>query len=388
VIKSLRLPLVVSSSIASFFNFYSFVIFPAIRGTERLQEFVRTNYLGGLYQYLIGGSISVFSVYVLTAGYKRGLSRYAIVSLVILLVIGLGGAQFVRMPWGYFCLVGAVCLQLAGFFLATLVLDQSVIKVGLLQIVQPFFFAALISIYPISGHMDLDWSVAYLLSAIVGLTFFIAASDIAGIRAVLRHETIERTTWIGVLTRIAIGVSFPLFFQLELILCGTMTTVNVGLYAMLQKLYASVSISLFGSLGVAMLAEEVRAQTQSFITTKLVILALACSVVVCLVGAVVSKFGSSVPLGSPLVASAALVAFLFAISSFVGMKLSVVRPYLSLFVLAFSLACYLCIFLIFRPKSAQGVLALAGLFFSMFLIFAHSSRNRFLRPAQNHYATI
>lgn len=115
-LRSKSLMLAVGAALASGFNFYSFVFLPTLVGTANLDEFIRANYLGGLYLFGVGSSIGSFSVYVFAHGKGNALFRYATISLVGLGLLGLGAVSLLDTLMSVVCLGAAFCMQVAGFF--------------------------------------------------------------------------------------------------------------------------------------------------------------------------------------------------------------------------------------------------------------------------------
>lgn len=377
--KSRGLLLSVGSGVASMFNFYSFLIFPSLVGTKMLESFAQDNYLGGFYLFGVGSSIAPLSVFILTSGRRIALKRYVLLSIFSLLAVCLSGYWLARLPWSYFCLLGAVCLHTAGFFLASLISDERIVAASVLQTVQPGLFAVFISLETVWAGVPINWSVAYLLSTLVSLSLFLAASNITRLWQLLAQEPTDVPSWGRIMSRVLLCVSFPLFFQLEQILCGKFSTASLGEYVMLQKLYSSISTSLFGSLGVLMLSRKLQDRQENFIDSKVLLIALASAVCVLMVGTVVIYTGRAALLSVPLVAGCAVVAFFFTLCSFLGLMLVAIRPFLGLQILGFSFVMYLVSFWVWRPNSEAQLLFFAGGFFCTFFIIASwiSSRSRY-----------
>jgi len=142
---------------------------------------------------------------------------------------------------------------------------------------------------------------------------------------------------------------------------------------MLQKLYASISISLFGAIGVHLLSNHLeekpgRKRLVDLESTSLAGISAMCTPVVGFAVLLFTHGGKG--LNSHLVIASAFVAFLFTICSFVGLRLSAARPLLGLEFFGTALALYLVSFAILRPATAGGFLFLASIFFGSFLCFA------------------
>ncbi len=212
-----------------------------------------------------------------------------------------------------------------------------------------------------------------MISAILGLAAYSIVGDLSDIRKTLDLRATEAIGWFGILSRVAFCVSFPVFFQLELILCGRFSVVNVGVYAMLQKLYASISISLFGAIGVRLLARHLdeKSGRKRLVDWESVSFAGISAVCTPLVGFTVLAFThGGKGLNSHLVLGSGFVAFLFTICAFVSLRLTALRPFLGLGLFGAALVLYLVGFAVLRPATAGGFLFLASIFFGSFLCFA------------------
>jgi hypothetical protein len=161
-----------------------------------------------------------------------------------------------------------------------------------------------------------------------------------------------------------------MFFQLELILCGKFTSISVGQYAIIQKLYSSIATSLFGSIGVLILMRSIRRGRVGFLDARLIWMALIGAACVPLVGTVVAYVGPHSGLSTDILGLSAVVAFGFTLSSFLGLQLATVRPSIGIRNFFLALLIYVGIFLLWRPKSQGELLFAAGIFFTSFVLLA------------------
>jgi hypothetical protein len=361
--------LVIGSALASGFNFYSFLILPSVTGVASLEHFVRDNYLGGLYLFGIGSSVAPFSVFVLTKGRWPALARYIILASVTCVVIGVGGYRLARWPWSYLCLLAGACMHVAGFFLAVLMRQGRLRTAATLQVAQPALFAILVTLAHIKVVPAPNWALLYSSSCVCGLLLFVGTSDLHAVRELVRAPVTQVVGWQGIVTRVALSISFPLFFQLELILCGKLTDVNVGTYSMLQKLYSSIAISLFGGLGVLFLIRggEDPTRRHAGIERKVVLMSVASSACVLCVGYVMALVGRAAAIPVSLIAGSALVAFVFTMASFITLAFNAFRPFVALRASGVSFAVYLAVFFAWRPNSPGALLIVAAVFFVTFV---------------------
>lgn len=357
----------------SAFNFYSFVLFPSLFGTGALDHFVRTNYLGGIYLFGVGSSMAPMAIFVFSVGRQRALSTYAVISAITAAAVILGCNWLVIAPWSYLCLVGALCIHASGFFSAFLIQDGKFIRVIAAQSVQPVLFASAISLESLHVLPAYDWSWLYLVSGAVSLGIFLLVSNLHEIGRTLAIAPAAPVKWLSIALRVACCVSFPVFFQLELVLCGRFSSADVAVYSMVQKLYASIPIALSGSIAVYWLASHMKSgtKTRGSLNLESLGLAAACSLCVPLIGfAVLFLARGGRGLTSSLILLSAGAAFLFTASSFTNLSLIALRPLRGLHVFAISLSVYLLLFGLWRPKTDAGFLILAAVFFASFLVLA------------------
>lgn len=366
--KSRGALLALGSAAASALNFYSFVLFPAWFGVGSLDAFARDNYLGGMYLAGVASSVAPIGIFVLSGGGRQALRRYAGLSAAGLVAVVLGGWSLASAPWSFACLVGAVCMHCAGFLLAALIYEGRAPVAAGLQVLQPAVFAALLTVTRFDDDSGADrWALLYLVSALCCVGSFAAFTRWYELGIALRPVRALPAPWRNLIVRIVLCVSFALFFQAELILCGQFTNIVLGKYTILQKLYSSISISIFGSLGVLMLAKQAREPGSPILSRNVFLLGLFCVCAVMLVGTLVSLTDVSSSLNLPLIAASGATAFIFTVASFINLLMQTNHALRSLQSLLAALAIYLILFFIIRPSSALGMLVLAGCFFSSYV---------------------
>lgn len=372
-LKSKSLMLAIGSAFASGLNFYSYVVLPAYRGTASLDAFVRENYLGGLYLFGVASSVAPVTMYIFASGKFLTLSRYARLSFLALACIGLGGASIAKIPWSYACLFAAVCMHSAGLFQASLLQQERAFTASVLMVIQPVFFAALISAYEFGYVKGLSWSSSYFISCFTCMLIFAFYTDWSWFKSKLSEKPSVSTSYKSIVLRMAMSVSFPLFFQLELILFGLFTSADLGEYAILQKLYSSISVSLFSSIGILMLSRSLNNKHQQSPTINKQVIAMAAAATLCVlpVGFLVNTMGQNVNLSFLSIALSGAIAFLFTIGSFINLKLSTTDPTEAIKLLVVSLLFYGLLFIAIPPLSVTAYLAHAGLFFLVYLLLFH-----------------
>lgn len=367
LLKSRSALLALGSAVASALNFYSFVLFPAWFGVGGLDTFARDNYLGGLYLSGVASSVAPIGVFVLSGGSRPALLRYAGLSAIGLVAVVWGGWSLASAPWSFACLVGAICMHCAGFLLAALICEGRVGVAGALQVLQPAIFAALLTAARFDASAPARWALLYLLSTLCCVGFFAAFTRWRTLWAALQPVRELPAPWRTLVVRMVLCVSFALFFQIELILCGQFTGIVLGQYTIIQKLYSSISISIFGSLGVLMLAKQTREPGSQILNRNVLYLGLFCVMAVMLVGVLVSLTGSASSLSLPLIAASAATAFAFTVASFTSLMMQAHHAARSMQSLFFALTVYLVSFFVIRPTSALGMLTAAGGFFFTYL---------------------
>ena len=359
------------SVIASALNFYSFVLIPSMFGFYQLELFIRANYLGGLYLFVVGSSIAPFSLFVISQGKAQALLKYAITSFICVCLIITFGIITNKPPSSFFCMLAAFLMQCSGFFLADHVQDERYNLAISLPLIQPLFFAALVTLQTNRVLTDYSWTTLYLFSVIIGFLGFLISANWLKLFSVLSMTPKKISSWQSILHFMILCVSFPLFLQLELILCGYFDRVSLGQYAILQKLYSSVASALFGSIGILILSKDLKSEHKKEIRIErpLIIMATFSAICVFLVALIIMQVGTSFKISISTLFATASVAFFFTIASFLALRLVVHSPVLSTKLFLFSCLTYILLFLVLNPTSIIELLFLAGLFFISYIIF-------------------
>jgi hypothetical protein len=198
-------------------------------------------------------------------------------------------------------------------------------------------------------------------------------SDWKWLVGVISEPTSKRLKWHSVLARIILSVSFPIFFQLELISIGYLSSVNLGEYAVIQKLYASVTTALFSFVGLRILMERIDSLKSegALIDTSVAFMSVIVFCVVLLVGFSLSFLEKSNWLSFNLILASAIVSALYTISSFLSLLTSTFKPHLAAKAFFSSLTLYVGAFYLFTPQTATDSLILSGLLFFSHIIFCY-----------------
>jgi hypothetical protein len=371
--RFLLLPAV--SGACSVLSFLSFVIFPSIWGTGPLRTFTEHNYVGGLYTFVIACSAMPIALYLDKSDDPGLMAKYFVISLcgVLLLLpavwlLGCSG-------WGYVCILAAVSIHLIGLSTAMLILENRLLRAALFQVVRPLLFAgALFAAVALHSPIG-NWVIPYTATAApvaLACVFFNPKLFRAGIRRVAFHAREYR----DILLRMVACLSFSLYFQVELIFCGKLTALDVGVYAMIQKLYSSISISLFSTLGVFLLAGYANADR----TRRKRILALFTAFSIlsgCLVlagGFAISHLRSGHSITATMIAAASVLSVVFTIANFINLYMSTFSPGRGLASMSLAIVAFLGAFFLFRPKTYTVLMADSGIYFASDAAFSQMLR--------------
>jgi hypothetical protein len=182
-------------------------------------------------------------------------------------------------------------------------------------------------------------------------------------------------SWRSVLVRIFMSASFPLFFQFELILVGNFSSINLGDYAVVQKLYASVAISLFSSVGLRWCMSRVDfiKSGELLVSKRVIIMAFIVLGVVLLVGISLSSLGKEHRPSVGLVVGSAVVSAIYTVASFISLLATTFKPYLAAKALIFSLSVYAVAFYLIKPQSSMATLMMSGVLFLAYICFCQFS---------------
>lgn len=370
-LRSNGVMLALGSSAASAFNFYSFIFVPFFFGVDAFEGFVRDNYLGGLYAFGVGNSIASYGIYVFSGGRLVALKRYMLMSGVVFLAIAVLGAKIVNLPWGYVALLAGLLLHVSSFLLFVLIATDRTLSAAWLQVIQPFSFSFMLTAAEVVDKSKANWALFYFFSCLIGVLAYSAATDWRKLRDLLCREASLSVDWKAVIVRVLLSISFPLFFQVELILCGNLGGADLGEYAALQKLYASVSISLFGQIILYRINKK--SNKGEVVSVGLdrfeFVLALACFLCVLAVGGLMVVLSKKSDIDFEAVVLCAVVAFLYTVSSTLGLKAHAHKPLFVVKLFFVLLFFYIFAFVVFLPGTVYLYLLLAAIFYLTYTVF-------------------
>lgn len=364
-----RVHVMLGAVMASALNFYAFVIAPLLFAVGYLEQFVEDSYLSGFYMASAVSSIMPFCVFMYRLGGQTALQRYVQISLLAALVISICGIGFARLPWSYMMVVGALLMHVAGFYLGALIHRERTILIAMLQCLQPFLFACFITLNQFVVNASIPWSGLYLLSAALAIIIFIATARHHQIWSDITVVQQPKGNTFAVMALIAATVSFPMFFHVELFLIGNFGSVALGEYAILQKLYASVATSLFGSVGFLILNRSFENKTTEmhFLPKEVIWIAGLAAVSVPVIGLIIFLIDHSNVLTVPTLTLCSTTAFLYTLCSYCAIRLAVIGPTKSLQLVSLSILCYTALFFGLAPDSSQDYMQLSFVFFLIYL---------------------
>lgn len=364
-----RVHVMLGALVASALNFYAFVIAPLLFAVEHLEQFVQDSYLSGFYMASAVSSIMPFCVFMYRFGGQTALRRYVQISLVAAVAISICGISIARLPWSYMMIAGALLMHLAGFYLGAMIHRERTALIAMLQCLQPFLFACFITLNHFVVYASVPWSGLYLLSAALAITIFVATARHEQIWSDINlvQQPIDNT--FAVLTLIAATVSFPLFFHVELFLIGNFGSIALGEYAILQKLYASVATSLFGSVGLLILNRSFENKTTKmhFLPKEVIGIACLAAVSVPVIGLIIFFLDHSNVLAVPTLTLCSVSSFFYTLCSYCALRLAVIGSSKSLQLVSLSILFYTVIFFGLEPDSSQDYMQLSLVFFIVYL---------------------
>jgi hypothetical protein len=366
--------LIWGATIASLFNFYSFILLPTFVGTESLGDFIRDNYLGGFYLFGIAASVSPLSIFILTEGKFLSFQRYLTISIFCLFAIG-GGGFWLDVGSGslrFALLAAAFGMHSLGFFLASMIRQERFLGALVLQAAQPVIFGILLTINEVGELRFASWSVLYVLSVIFPLTISPFFIDRQWIFSTLGDKPMVGSNWSSIIFRMVLAVSFSFFFQVELIIGGLYSPLNLGDFGLVQRLYSSISISIFGAIGVRLIFQQLELGKGKVITVNFTMLTLAVIVSFAVLGVGYSLllFNSFSSLTLNVVALCAIASFLFTIANFLSLSLVSFKPTYALISQFISFFIYFVLFYFVAPKGIQSFLALSCIYFFTYIVSA------------------
>lgn len=373
-LKAQELYIVFGAILASALNFYSFVIAPTFFAISHFGHFVADSYLSGFYMAGVVSSIMPFSVYLYQSGGHSALRHYLYISLGACIFISIFGISFARFPESYMMIIAVVLMQVAGFYMGALIHKERISLVAKLQSLQPFIFACFITLNQILEGAPFTWSLLYLLSVTFAVLIFIATADHAQIKIDIASVKASARSKLQTSTLIVATISFPMFLHFEIFLVGNFGLVVLGEYAILQKFYASITTSLFGSIGILILSRSLEKKNTEIHSLPKEVIAFAClaSVIVPAVSSILSIYDQATVFTIPVILHCSFLAFLYTLCSYSALRLSVIYPTKCIQILCVSSLFYAAAFVLIRPTNNIQYLQISSVFFFTFLIFSNS----------------
>jgi len=373
-----KLLLLFSSVVTSGVNFLIFVVVPLYIGVDKLSTFTKDNYIGGIYLFGIAGSVSTIASLIINRYGIKALSYYIKLSVSSIIIIWILFYNLIHSYHAYICLIASIVLHINGFLLTNLILLGAARKVISIQIIQPAIFLLLILFNEMQYNSE--WFFYYLISTLISLGFFLKATNFNMLGEILkRDENSFKMTQL--LFPMLAGISFPLIFQFENILVGELTSLELGRFVVLQKLYSSVAISLFGSYIVYVISKESDCTTG--VSKKLLFLTpltsvIAVSVLVLCINYIIKIEPYDVTTNLLTI----LLSYLFSMAMFINFYMNLCNSKVNLLRIIVSSSGYFLIFIIFKPVTMSQVLLISICFYllynSMFLlkVFGEYNDNR------------
>ena len=262
----LRKPSIVLGSaalIASALNFFIYVLLPRVGFSGEADIFLKNYVIGGFFLFSVGSSVAQMALAIeASADPNEERIRYIKICLsIFLFFLGLSALS----GFGSFIdCIACGSLAIIGYIQSRFILCRNWRSAFIIQVLVPLQFAILFS-------LGVGWDIEFCISSLTALIYGwlkVERFDIDG-----RSDSPASKSMI--VTMIC-GMVIPLYMQFELLLF-TRYFESPSMFYSLQKLYASVAISLTGSIGI-MIAAQRPGRTTSFVYDYLV-----AGVVVCLI---------------------------------------------------------------------------------------------------------
>jgi len=356
--------LILSSLFTSGVNFAIFVIYPTLIGTDALDAFIRNNYAGGFYLFGIASSVSIIATKIISTYNWQSLIRYLIFSFSAFLAVILFFYNYTFNTNSILCVLSAFFLHLNGFMLAVLIRENKITPCFYLQIIQPLFFLVGISL---SIDFDYSWVYSYSLSVLIAFIVFLYFFNLNRVRVLLLSNCSNGSargllSYQHLLLTLISSMSFPLFFQVELFFVGEFTTLALGEYTVLQKMYSSVSVALFSGVLVHLYGTS-GGQIMPF--KKMLKLPLLTSFVVSCVAIFLNLLGKDLSLLTLLLT--VITSYIFSIAMFASFAMSIKNAKVNIYFMAISLSLYLFVFQFVVVSSIAEMLGLSLIFYSTYV---------------------
>lgn len=355
--------------LASALNFFSFVIFPSIFSLDQFTSFVEHSYLSGFYMAIVVSSVAPISIFTLRNREFGEFKKYVLLSVALALSISLAGSGFAFFPWSYVMVAAAILMHISGAYLGAMIFQERHIAIMCLQVVQPASLAGLIVANQFAFDASVPWSLLYLISACGAVAMHLFFANHRQIASQLYSSETKGSSEHYVLPRVLANLSFPLFFHMELFIIGNFSALPIGEYAVIQKLYMSVSTSIFGVAGVLLLKRDI-AEISTFRTNiprGVFIIGAVASICVITLGFLLYLFSPGISLPFKYFIYGSAMSFIYVICSYCNMKLSLLGPLKAIQFILASLLVYILVFWFISPKSFTQFLLLGALFFATFL---------------------
>ena len=355
--------------VASALNLLSFVVFPTIFSLYQFNSFVEHSYLSGFYMAIVVSSVAPISIFLLRNCDFGEFKKYVWLSAALAFSIGVVGSSFAFFPWSYVMVAAAILMHISGAYLGAMIFQERHIAIMCLQVVQPATFTGLIVVNQFVFDSSIPWSILYLTSACAAVAMHLFVAQHKHIASQLYSSEKKGSSEHYVLPRILANLSFPLFFHVELFVVGNFSALAVGEYAVIQKLYMSVSTSFFGVAGVVLLKRDI-AESLTFrnsIPRVVFLVGAMASVSVITLGFLLHFLspGSFWPFKFFIYGS--VLSFIYVVCSYCNMKLSLLRPLKAFQFFLASLLVYILVFWFVSPEAFTQFLLLSALFFATFL---------------------
>ncbi|PMH10117.1 hypothetical protein [Vibrio splendidus] len=357
--------LILSSLITSGVNFLIFVIGPTFYGFQELSVFVRNNYVGGIYLFSVASSISIVSSVLLSRKNIAALTLY-IKSCVLIFAVFFLFLVYFNFDRSFvnsiICLLSALILHILGFYVASLIYKESIAVCFCLQISQPLLFFSGILLF--SPHVD--WAKIYFASTLLTLILFSIKLDFGWIKKRFTNNK-ETMTFTELAMIIISSMSFSLFFQFEQIFVGEFTSIDLGHFVSIQRLYTSVSVALFGTMLTYLYKNRVGDSDKELPRIFGLIhypLLSVFAVTALMIGMNLLAL-SDYTLNQVILVSS--VSYLFGLSMFISFFMSIDHPLLNIGIMLSSSLIYGLIASVSKISTIQDVCIMTTIFFGVYL---------------------
>lgn len=362
--------LVLCTAVASVINMYSFIGVPLLWPSEQLGIFIEHNYLGGTYMALIGSSVGPIGIFLYSLGSSPALGRYLVICVSTLCIILVVGDVYATLPYSYYAVLAAIFLHWQGLLLAFMIGSERVSQASFCVLLHPACFASAISIMSINGSDRSLWIHSWVISAAISLIVFMLLTDWSA-----RSVWSGGTQKVGVgyndlLSRMFVACAFPVFFQMELILVGNYTLLDLTKFGIIQKLYMSIAIALFANLSALLIARDLRRniKIRARPDWRSFFMSVFATGVVIVFGLVMILVDYAARFEPHEVLLAGIAAGCFTTCAYVNARQIQTAPFTAGAAMVVSLLGYLVFFSLIKPSSFQSLILLSIFFFGLYLL--------------------